>query len=94
MRDTEDDDVASQKNHEALGKELQKDRPRKEIVLSLARQTYPGRRASVLSDADDVCVASLLTEYQELRKPYVVSKQTFFVWCLFQFLLIFAVIIA
>ena len=73
VRDTEDDDVASHKNHEALIKELQKDKPKKEIVLSLARQTYPGRRASVLSDAEDVCVTSLLSEYQEFGKPYVVN---------------------
>lgn len=69
VRDTEDDDIAFQRNSE----ELQRDKPRKEILLSLSRQTYHGRRASVLSNAEDVCVQSLLSEYPELKKPYVVS---------------------
>ena len=73
MRDTEDDDVAFQRNHGELTKELQRDKHRKEIVLSLTRQTYHGRRASVLSNAEDVCVQSLLSEYPELKKPYIVS---------------------
>ena len=72
VRDTEDDDVAFQRNSLELSKELQRDKPRKEVILSLTRQTYPVRRASVLSDAADVCVQSLLSEYPELKKPYVV----------------------
>ena len=52
---------------------LGRDKPRKEIVLSLSRQTFLGRRSSVLSPAEDVCVWSLLSEYSELKKPYVVS---------------------
>ena len=76
VRSTEDDDVATYRNREELKKELQRERPRKEIILSLARQTYPSRRASVLSEADDVCVSSLLSEFPELQKPYVVSYCT------------------
>ena len=73
MRSTEDDDIATYRNREELKKELQRERPRKEIILSLARQTYPSRRESVLSEADDVCVSSLLSDFPEFRKPYVVS---------------------
>ena len=59
---------------EELKKELQRERPKKEIVLSLARQTYSSRRAAVLSEAEDVCVSSLLSEFPEFRKPYVVCN--------------------
>lgn len=72
VKDTDDDDVALQRNREELTKELRRDKPRKEIVLSLSRQTFLGRRSSVLSPAEDVCVWSLLSEYSELKKPYVV----------------------
>ena len=44
MKDTGDDDIAVQRNNQLLIKELQKDRPRKEVVCSLARQTYSTRR--------------------------------------------------
>ena len=73
VKDTEDDDVAFERNRGELTKELGRDKPRKEIVLSLSRQTFLGRRSSVLSPAEDVCVWSLLSEYSELKKPYVVS---------------------
>lgn len=77
VRDTEDDDIATQRNRQELKKELQREKPKKEIILSLARQTYASRRASVLSEDDDVCAASLLSEFQEFRKPYVVSVNCF-----------------
>ena len=76
MRDTADDDVAAQRNREELAKELHKDKPRKEIVLALSRQSFHERRNSVLSDAADICVASLLTDYPEFKKAYVVSPSS------------------
>ena len=72
MRDTADDDIALKRNHEELTKELHRDKPRKEIVLALARNTFQGRRTSILSETDDISIASLLTDYHELRTPYVV----------------------
>ena len=72
MRITDDDDVAISRNREELKKELQRERPKKEIILSLSRQTFCARRAEVLSEASDVCVSSLLSEFPEFRKPYVV----------------------
>lgn len=75
VRDTDDDDVAVQRNRDELTKELKRDKPRKEIVLSLARQTFQGRRTGVLSDADDVSVTSLLTDYPEFCKYYVVMHK-------------------
>lgn len=64
--------MAIYRNREELRKELQRERPKKEIILSLCRQTFYSRRAEVLSEANDVCVASLLTEFPEFWKPYVV----------------------
>ena len=55
MRITDDDDVAISRNREELKKELQRERPKKEIILSLSRQTFCARRAEVLSEASDVC---------------------------------------
>ena len=73
VRNLESDDVAYEKNSKELTKELQRSKPRKDAVLSLTRQTFPVRRACVLSNAEDVCVQSLLRDYPELMKPYVVS---------------------
>ena len=83
VRGAEDDDVAIQRNRRELNKELQREKPKKEIILSLARQTYYSRRASVLSEADDVCATSLLCEFPEFRKPYVVSnnQDALFFYC-------------
>ena len=72
---TESDDAAYQQNSEALSKELQRGKPRKDVVLSLTRQTFPVRRACVLSNAEDVSVQSLLCDYPELKKGYVVGCQ-------------------
>ena len=41
VRDAEDDELSMQKNHLALVKELQKEKPRKEVALSLALRSYP-----------------------------------------------------
>lgn len=89
MRNTEDDEVTMYRNQEELKKEVQKDKPRKDIVLALARQTYPSHRASVLSEAEDICVTSLVCEYQELRKPYVVSFTQESMQALWSYLCIF-----
>ena len=72
VRSTDDDDIAAERNREELKKELQRERPKKEVILSLSRQTFFTRRAEVLSEATDVCVSSLLHEFPELWKPFVV----------------------
>lgn len=64
--------MAIARNRDELKKELQRERPKKDIVLALSRQTFFNRRAEVLSEATDVCVSSLLSEFPELWKPYVV----------------------
>lgn len=72
MKDTGDDDVSVQRNTQQLAKELDKEKPRKEIVLTLARHTYTARRANILSESADITASSLLTQYNELKKSYVV----------------------
>ena len=74
VRDTEDDNIAVQRNRDELAKELRRDKPRKEIVLSLARQTFQIRRTSVVSEAEDVSVTSLLSDFPELSNKYVVRN--------------------
>ena len=66
MRDTEDDDITLDRNKQLLLKELEK-----EIILSLARQTYSIRRVAILSESDTT-VSILLEQFVELKKYYVV----------------------
>ena len=72
MRDFGDDDIAMERNLQQLKMELDKD---KQVVLSLSRQTYSARRTVILSESD-VSVHSLLQQFNELKKPYVVSAAT------------------
>ena len=71
MRDTEDDDITLDRNKQLLLKELEKERPRKEIILSLARQTYSIQRVAILSESDTTA-SILLEQFVELKKYYVV----------------------
>ena len=71
IRDLGDDDVSVERNVEQLKKELEKCKPRKEIVLTLARHTYCACRAVILSE-NDVSVHGLVLQFKELTKPYVV----------------------
>ena len=67
------DDITVQRNLQLLLKEVQKDRPRKEVVLSLARQTYSARRQNILSSSEEIYVSLLLQEYPFLKKTYIVG---------------------
>ena len=66
-----DDNIAVQRNRDELAKELRQDKPRKEIILSLARQTFQVRRTSVVSKAEDVSVTSLFSENCPTNMWYV-----------------------
>ena len=72
LRDTADDSVTVSRNILLLQKELQKENPRKEIVLSLSQQTFTKRREDVLLDSEEISATSLLQTYNELHKNYVV----------------------
>lgn len=60
-----------------LSRELKKNKPRKDVVLSLCSRTYSHRRAEILSDDEEVCATALMSQYEELRKPYVVDTFIF-----------------
>ena len=75
VRDTGDDEITVHRNIELLRKELDSQKPRKEIVLTLSAQTFISRREAILNESAEVTASSLLAEYRELKKPYVVSKQ-------------------
>ena len=74
VRSATDDDMVRQKNREELNKEVQKEKPKKEVLLVLSRHTFSERRALVVSESDDVSATSLLREFPEFYKPYVVSN--------------------
>ena len=71
---TGDDNTTLSRNIELLHKELQASRPRKEVVLTLAAQTYNSRREAVLSECEEVSATSLLATYSELKKLYMVRE--------------------
>ena len=73
LKDDINDDISIERHFNQLKKELDKERPKKEVVLSLARQTYHSRRAAILSESTDVTATSLLEQFKELNKAYVVS---------------------
>ena len=67
LRDTRDDDVTITRNMNLIEKELGKEKPRKEVLLSFVRQTYSARR-QVLTESEETATALL----HELKKIYVV----------------------
>ena len=74
LRDTNDDSVTVSRNVAALQKELERESPRKETVLSLSQQTFIRRREGILVDSGEVNATSLLDEFKELHKSYVVRS--------------------
>lgn len=73
LKDTIADEVSIERDFTKLRKEVEKESPKKDVVLSLARQTYPSRRSEILSESSDVTATALLQQFPELTKTYVVS---------------------
>lgn len=67
------DSATNERNKKALEKELERDHPRKDNVLSLMKQTYSSRREEILTGSVDISVTELLTTYPALCLPYSVS---------------------
>ena len=57
---------------EAIKKEMEKDRPRKDVLLSLMKSTFYVRRQYILESSDPVNLK--LEKYPALRMPPIVSK--------------------
>ena len=62
------DDASNQRNVTAL----QRERPRKDVVLSLLNLTFATRREKIVSDSADVTLTSILTKYKAFTLPYAV----------------------
>ena len=73
LMDTGDDEITVKCNCELLIKEVQKDRPRKEVVCVLARQIYYIRRQKIISTTDEMSISHILQEYPFLKKIYIVG---------------------
>lgn len=67
------DSATNERNKKALEKELERDHPRKDNVLSLMKQTYSSGREEILTGSVDISVTELLTTYPALCLPYSVS---------------------
>lgn len=61
----------------ALQIELEKNKPRKDVVLPLLKETFPERRHFVLST--QVSVAELTERYKSFLLPYAVSVNSNYV---------------
>lgn len=71
--DVGNDEVSNERNTKLLQKEMEKDKPRKETILPLLKQTFPSRREQVLSESEGVTVATILKAHPALTLPYAVS---------------------
>lgn len=72
LRDTANDNITLSRNLDVLHKEMEKENTSKEKMLSLCRQTFGKRREAILDEYEEVTTKSLLREYPELHKNYVV----------------------
>ena len=66
------DEATYHRNAAALEKELEKAKPRKEVLLELMKATFPQRRQQVLSD-EGLPVQEMLENYPAFSYPDIVS---------------------
>ena len=71
------DEVALQRNEQALSKEIERETPRKEVVLPLMKHTFSSRREYILSESSDLTLEELLQKYPALAFPFAVSHLFF-----------------
>ena len=74
VKDTGDDEDTIARNQSLLSKELERPKPRKDIVLNLSALTFPFRREAVLTAKPEVTVSDLLSTYPERKSFYVVNS--------------------
>jgi len=68
------DEISHSRNKDALEKEMSKEKPRKEAVLRLLRDTYPLHLQYILSDSSDVTFSTIL-EQQAASIVYMVCNR-------------------
>lgn len=71
--DVGDDGISNARNLALLQKEMEREKPRKDTVLQLLKHTFALRRDDILSDAEDVSIATILLTHPALALPYAVS---------------------
>ena len=64
--DSEFDEVAHSGSIQALGKELEKPNARKDVILPLMRETFPGRYQHILSESSEISYTSIIEDYPVL----------------------------
>ena len=74
FKDTGENETSNERNKQQLQRELERDRPRKETILLLARQTFATRRCEILDETKEMSASSTISKFNEIEKPYVVSK--------------------
>lgn len=73
MKGLSDDHITLSRNTSALHKELEMEKPRKEIIISLCNQTFMYRREEILKESLEITASALIEKFQELKILYVVS---------------------
>lgn len=68
------DPIGNERNRDSLKMELEKESPRREVILSLSRQLFPARRDAILFGYQEPGVSKVFKDFPELKsKSYVVS---------------------
>jgi hypothetical protein len=73
VTDINSDEVAYQRDYDAIIKEMEREKPRTSALIPLMKSTFPRRRQYVLSDVSDLSVREILRKWPCLRYPSVVS---------------------
>ena len=73
MKGFNDDHITLTRNKSALYKELEMEKPRKELIISLCNQTFMYRREEILNESSEITASGLIDKFQELKILYVVS---------------------
>jgi len=68
------DDVFEERNVAALRKEMERENPRKDIILPLLKETFASRRQYIIGDSDDLSVTAILQTHKPLSLPFAVSS--------------------
>lgn len=56
---------------------MEREWPRKDVVLSLMKQTFAMRRDEIVCDCSDVTVTSIISTHRALTLPYAVCETIF-----------------
>ena len=66
------DDVTEKNNADAVEKELEREQPRKDVLLPLMKSLFSSRRGYILHEA--VSVSSAVSKFPALKIPFIVGN--------------------